>query len=340
MGREVEAHTASKAVHELFLLTLSEFLVLVEHKLKLDDFLGLELVLHQVPESDTTITGDRVEAEVLGVFVLCVPSDLPDGVSVLASTHSRLVNWLVVRLQADIEHHDGTIVATDSEEGWGSRVEINAHYTRLSGECVLGPGGVLDGEAANKTGSLPQEIVTTVGDREQIVVTGVPGHGGNVLAARLLGGEAPKGQDRAERLRSSVVGFVLVVFVVAELLVFGVLDKHALHNLECTLHAGGVERVLNLNLNDLGLVLVLATLFGLLFGFSALNVLKGAHVSIKDHPLGGLHGEGRGLWRVSLDTLLSHGEVEGLGGTLLVEELVTERLFAGAFILIVYNLKS
>jgi hypothetical protein len=92
-------------------------------------------------------------------------------------------------------------------------------------------------------------------------------------------------------------------------------------------------------LNDLGLVLVFTALLGLLFGFSALNVLKGAHVSIEDHPLGGLHGEGGGLWWVSLDTLLSHGEVEGLGGTLLVEELVTEGLFAGAFILIVYNLK-
>lgn len=114
MGGEVEAHTTSEAVHELLLLLVSELLVLVEHQLQLHDLLSLELVLHEVPDGDTTVGRNRVEAKVLGTLVVGVPLDLPDGVSVLGSAHSREVDGLVVRLETNVKDHDGTIVATDS----------------------------------------------------------------------------------------------------------------------------------------------------------------------------------------------------------------------------------
>ena len=215
-------------------------------------------------------------------------------------------------------------------------MEIDAHDTRLGGEGVLGPGGVLDREAANQTGGLLQEVVTTVGNSEKIAVTGVPGHCGDILAARLLGGETPEGKHGTEGLRGWVVSLVTVVLVVAELLVLSVLDKHALHNLKRSLHRGGVEGVLLDDLNDLGLVLVLAAGLGLLLLFSALDVFEFLHVFIENVPLGGFLREGGSLWWVSLDTSLSHGEVEGLGSALLVEELITEGLLAGTFVLFIY----
>jgi len=52
---EIEAHTAGKTVDERLLLAISEFLVLVDDELQLDDLLGLKLVLHEVPEGDATI---------------------------------------------------------------------------------------------------------------------------------------------------------------------------------------------------------------------------------------------------------------------------------------------
>jgi len=55
VGVEVKAHTASKAVKECFLFGVKEFFLLVDNELKLDDFLSFEVVLHQVPVSDSTI---------------------------------------------------------------------------------------------------------------------------------------------------------------------------------------------------------------------------------------------------------------------------------------------
>jgi hypothetical protein len=52
---EVEAHTSGEAVNEGILFVVRDFLVLVSHKLQLDDLLGLEFVLHQVPGGHTTI---------------------------------------------------------------------------------------------------------------------------------------------------------------------------------------------------------------------------------------------------------------------------------------------
>ena len=45
----------------------------------------------------------------------------------LGGSHSRLIDRLIVALDSNIIDHDGTIVATDSEEGWVVRVEVKAH---------------------------------------------------------------------------------------------------------------------------------------------------------------------------------------------------------------------
>jgi len=83
---EVKAHTTSKSVCERLLLVVKKFLVLVNNQLELDDFLGLQLVLHQVPVGDTTVTGDGVEVQILASF-LWLPAHLPDGVGMLGSAH-------------------------------------------------------------------------------------------------------------------------------------------------------------------------------------------------------------------------------------------------------------
>jgi len=154
----------------------------------------------------------------------------------LVSSDSGLVDWLVVRFQTDVKHHDSTVVTADSDQCRCSGVEIDAHHTGLGSEGVFGPSGVLDGEAADHTTGLLQEIVRTVGDSEQILVFGVPAHGSDILAAGLVSREAPQGQHGAERLALRVVGGVLVVLVIRELLALSVLHDHALHDLQAAFH--------------------------------------------------------------------------------------------------------
>lgn len=61
VGVEIEAHTSSESVSESFFLVIEEFLLLVDNEFELDNFLSLELVLHQVPVGNATIGGDGVE---------------------------------------------------------------------------------------------------------------------------------------------------------------------------------------------------------------------------------------------------------------------------------------
>ena len=82
---EIEAHAAGKTIHEWLFLAVGELLLFINNKLELDDLLRLELVLHEVPESDTAIRRDRVEAECLALGV-SVPTNLPDRVGVLVSS--------------------------------------------------------------------------------------------------------------------------------------------------------------------------------------------------------------------------------------------------------------
>lgn len=84
---EVEAHTTCQTVKEGLLLVLAEALVFVHNKLELDHLLSLELVFHELPVGNPTITGDGVEVKILHSDVI-VPFHLPHRVSVLVSPHS------------------------------------------------------------------------------------------------------------------------------------------------------------------------------------------------------------------------------------------------------------
>jgi len=155
---EVEAHTTCETVDECVLLVVRKLLVLFRDQLQLNDFLRLKLIFHEVPCGNSAVRGNGVEAKVF-VGVISGPADLPHGVGVLGSSHCRLVDGLIISLDSNIIDHDSTVVAADSEEGGILRVEIKAHYTRLSSELILGEGRVLDGEAADKTCILLQEII-------------------------------------------------------------------------------------------------------------------------------------------------------------------------------------
>jgi hypothetical protein len=50
----------------------------------------------------------------------------------------------------------------------------------------------------------------------------------------------------------------------------------------------------------------------------------GLEVRVEDHPLSGLKREVGGDWGISLHTLLSDGQVEGLGRPLLEIELIPQ----------------
>lgn len=323
---EIEAHTSGKTVEESLFLVVNELLLGVDLELQFDDFLSLKLVLHEVPVGDSSIGRDGVEGEVLGVGVI-VPFDLPDRVGMLGGSNRGLVDWLVVALEPDVEDHDGTVVATGRDECWARGVEVKAHNTRLGGEGVLGPCGVLDREAADQTGRLLQEVIGTVRDGEKILIPGVPAHAGDVLLAGLFGGETPKRKHGALNGVIGIFSLVLVIIpVVLKLLFLGVLDDHALHNFESGGHGSGEERVFLVNLDDLGLGILAFVLVGL-FHLSTTLILESVHVGIEDHPLGGLNRVHGDAGRVSLDTFLSQRKVLSLRGSLLVEELVSQRDF-------------
>lgn len=235
-----------------------------------------------------------------------------------------MVNRFVIRFVANIKHHNGTVVATSGNQGWTSRMEVNAHHARLSGEGVLGPGRVLDSEAADKASGLLQEVIRTVGDGEHILVLRVPIYGCHILPPALLGRETPEGKDRTEATRLGVVGVVLVVLVVGEDDVVCVLDNHALHDLEASLHRGAVKWILLMNLHDLLGLLVSASQFGSFFKLQSLLVFVLLHVGVENLPLCGLNGEDRCLGRVGFDTALTNWQVEGLGSSLLVVEHVPQ----------------
>lgn len=71
---EVEAETTGESDQ-------GRFFVIFSNKSEEYDLLGLELIFHEDPVHNSTVRGDRVEVKVSGG--IRVPSDLPDGVSVL-----------------------------------------------------------------------------------------------------------------------------------------------------------------------------------------------------------------------------------------------------------------
>ena len=145
---EVEAHTASETVDEGVLLVVRKLLILFRDQLQLDDFLRLKLIFHEIPCCHSAVRRNGVEAKVF-VSIICGPADLPHGVGVLGSSHSRLVDGLIISLDSNVIDHDSTVIASDSEEGGILGMEVKAHYTRLSSELILWECWVLNGEAAD-----------------------------------------------------------------------------------------------------------------------------------------------------------------------------------------------
>ena len=52
---KVEAHTSGKTIEEAFFLIIVELFFFVNNKFEFDDFLRLELVLHEVPVGNTAV---------------------------------------------------------------------------------------------------------------------------------------------------------------------------------------------------------------------------------------------------------------------------------------------
>lgn len=174
-----------------------------------------------------------------------------------AGTHGRLVNGLILGTVTDIEDHYSTIVAAGSNKCGTCGVEINAHDSAFGRERKLRPVRILDGETANEARSLTLEFVGAISDSEHISVARIPANCRDSLLARLVGSEAPQGKHRAEGVTLGIIRVVLVVLVVVEEWILGILDDHALHNLETTTHTCGVERIIVVHLNNLLRFLVL-----------------------------------------------------------------------------------
>ena len=121
-----------------------------------------------------------------------------------------------------------------------------------------------------------------------------------------------------------VVSVVLVVLVIVEDVGLRVLDNHALHDLQAALHAGRVNGLFLLDLDDLGGLLVLGFALGSLLGLLPQRILILLHEGIKDHPLRRLLREDGCLGRVSLDTTLAVDHKRGLRGPLLVIEHISQ----------------
>jgi hypothetical protein len=243
---------------------------------------------------------------------------------VLGSTDGGLVNRLIIGFEADVEHHDSAVIATHSDQSGRVRMEVNAHHAGISSKAVLRPCWIFNCEAANQAGRLLQKIVATVSNGEEILVSGVPGHSSDVLAARLLCGEAPKRKHGAEGGAGGVVSVVDVVFVIFKLHFLRVLNDHSLHDFELALHACRVKGVFLVDLNNLLGFSVFCFGFHLLFKVCTGVILILLHVSIKNHPLGGLYRESARDWGVGLVAALTKRQIEGLRSALLVEELVAE----------------
>lgn len=77
---EIEAKTTSITNQRAF------FISGFSNELKLDDFFRFELILHENPVSNSTIRTDGIEVVVLGS--IRIPSNLPNGVSMLLGSHS------------------------------------------------------------------------------------------------------------------------------------------------------------------------------------------------------------------------------------------------------------
>ena len=139
-----------------------------------------------MPVCDSTITGDRIEVQIFDGNVV-IPFNLPDWISMLCRPHSGLVDWFVVSLKSNIEHHDSTIVKSYGKQCWIVWMEVQAHDARFSLELVLRPNWVLDCVAAYQACALLQEIIGTITNSEHVLVSRIPLDGSDMFLSGFLG---------------------------------------------------------------------------------------------------------------------------------------------------------
>lgn len=94
---------------------------------------------------------------------------------------SGLEGRFVISFVSDIKDHDCTIVAAHSKQGRILRMEIKAHNTRFSCKLVLWPGRIFNSVTTNEPTALPQKVIGSITNSEQIFVPGIPTNSSNVL---------------------------------------------------------------------------------------------------------------------------------------------------------------
>jgi hypothetical protein len=151
--------------------------------------------------------------------------------------------------------------------------------------------GVLNGVEADEPHTLTEEVITAQTHREEVMVSGIPADGGDVLLALLFVGETPNRQ-LVTFVFEGIKGFPVgpVVFIIVILFFLVVLHHHTLHNLELFLETGGVET----GTLDIHLEFALLVFLVLLLEFR--------HVSVEDLPLVHLKVELNGNGRLSAHT--------------------------------------
>mmetsp|Transcript_46698 Transcript_46698/g.137938 ORF Transcript_46698/g.137938 Transcript_46698/m.137938 type:complete len:807 (-) Transcript_46698:51-2471(-) len=280
---EVEAEAAREPT-ERRLVVLSRAGVVAparRHQLQLHDLLALQLVLHEEPVRDAAVGGDGEEVEGAARLVV-VPAHLPDGVGVLVRADGALVDG-PLHLRAHIVDEHGAVVEADGQDGGVARVPVQGADPRVRVEDVLGEARVLQRVAADHPGATLEEVVRAEADRDEVVVPRVPLDGRHLLALRLLGGEAPQGQQRALAV-AELVAAVLPVLEVVVHLVLRVLVDHAFHDLDRELHVVRVDGRVGVGLLLL-LAVVLVGLLGVLLDVLLLRSLNLSHVGVVDVPL-------------------------------------------------------
>ena len=95
---------------------------------------------------------------------------------------------------------------------------------------------VFESVTADETCCLLEEIIRTISDTEEILISWVPNNGSYMFLLGFWSGESPKRQDRTVVTVFLVLGVILIIFVILELFVISVLDNHSFHDLECSLH--------------------------------------------------------------------------------------------------------
>ena len=122
-------------------------------------------------------------------------------------------------------------------------MEIHRHDSTLSCERILRPSRVFDCEAADQPLSLFKEIIWSISYGKEIFVFGVPADWCDVFPSSLFVGKSPDGENWSVIVLLFILGFVLIILIIAELSSICVLNDHSFHDLKTSLHRSRVKGV-------------------------------------------------------------------------------------------------